>query len=66
MKSMNPCMAVQTLSELSRLDRVKVLSGVLSAGGAQHTARRGRGGRRTVVRVVIIGWGAGEDGVSIG
>lgn len=40
--------------------------GVLSAGGGQHAARGGRGGRGAVVRVVVVGRRAGQDGVAVG
>lgn len=57
---------VQTLSKLSQTDGTGVWVAVLSAGGAQHGARRGRSGSSTVMGVVVIWWGAREDGVSIG
>lgn len=57
---------VQTLGELSQLDRTGGWVAVLSAGGAQHAARRGCGGCSAVMGVVVVWWGAREDGVSIG
>lgn len=42
------------------------LGAVLSAGGAQHAARWGRGGGSAVVGVVVVCWRAREDGVSVG
>lgn len=39
---------------------------VLSAGGAQHTPRWWRVGRGAVVGEVVVGLGAGEDGVPVG
>lgn len=57
---------VQTLGELSQLDRTGGWVAVLSAGGAQHAARRGCGGCSAVMGVVVVWWGAREDGVSVG
>lgn len=39
---------------------------VLSAGGAQHAACGGRGGRGAVVGVVVVGRRARQDGVAVG
>lgn len=41
-------------------------SSVLSAGGAQHAARRGRGCRGAVMGVVVVWGGSREDGVPVG
>lgn len=60
------CKAVQTFSELSELDRTSGPGAVLSAGGSHHATRRGRVGGGAVMRVVVVRWRAGEDGVSVG
>lgn len=52
-------------SKLSELDRVRGLGAVLSAGVAQHAARRGSGGGGTVMGVVVVRRWAREDGVPV-
>lgn len=52
--------------ELPGAGQVGPSPAVLSAGGSQHAARRGAGGRGTVVGVVLVGRRAREDGVAVG
>lgn len=62
-ESEDSCRTVQTLSCPGWTGAA--LRAVLSAGGSQHTARRGGSGRSTVVGVVLIGRRAREDGVPV-
>lgn len=62
-ESEDSCRTVQTLSCPGRTG--VAFRAVLSTGGSQHAARRGGGGRGTVVGVVLVGRRAREDGVAV-
>lgn len=62
-ESEDSCRTVQTLSCPGRTG--VAFGAVLSTGGSQHAARRGGGGRGTIVGVVLVGRRAREDGVAV-